>query len=280
MVMKKKGVLLCALVMLCAVTVVHAQEKELHGAIGTTYNTKYVWRGFAIFQGKGGAHPFINLDLYGTGFGVNLTANMPLSGGNVNGERWDYNLYYRNSLLAGETLQTDYMSSYIYYNYPDHPGKGKSVIGQQNASLMELNTLFSWPNLIGNGWTPRYVLVKLWPAESGSFSGSKSPLGGTASGWAHIFMLDYAMPVQCPLTDEERILNWHSELIYNDGVGPAGQNVDHDWSNAVFGVSTDIALQETLIFTPGIYYQVTMDSSVNANKDDYLWGGFTIKHLF
>jgi hypothetical protein len=105
-------------------------------------------------------------------------------------------------------------------------------------------------------------------------------LGGTASGWAHIFMLDYAMPIQCPLTDEERTLNWHSELIYNDGVGPAGQNVDHDWSNAVFGVSTDMTLQENLIFTPGIYYQITMDQSVNGNKDDYLWGGFTIKHLF
>jgi hypothetical protein len=266
--------------MICATTAAHAQEDELHGAIGTTYNTKYVWRGFAIFKGKGGAHPFINLDLYGTGFGVNVTANMPLSDGYVNGERWDYNLYYRNTLLAGETLQTDYVSSYIYYNYPDHPGKGTSVIGHQNASLMELNTLFSWPNLIGNGWTPRYVLVKLWPAEGGSYSGSKSPLGGTASGWAHIFMLDYAMPIQCPLTDEERTLNWHSELIYNDGVGPAGQNVDHDWSNAVFGVSTDMTLQENLIFTPGIYYQITMDQSVNGNKDDYLWGGFTIKHLF
>ncbi|MHC4759024.1 MAG: hypothetical protein ACYTE8_10235 [Planctomycetota bacterium] len=276
--MKKKGVLLCALVMLCACTVVHAQEGELHGAIGSTYNSKYVWRGFAIFEGKGGAHPFLNLDLYGTGFGVNVTANMPLSGGYVNGERWDYNLYYRNTLLAGETLQTDYVSSYVYYNYPDHPRKG--TITSPNAALQELNTLFSWPNLIGGGWTPRYVLVKLWPSESGSFSGSNSPMGGTASGWAHIFMLDYAMPIMCPVTNEERILNWHSEVIYNDGVGPVGQNVDNDWSNAVFGVSTDIALMENVILTPAIYYQVTMEHSLNMSQQDYLWGGFTLKHLF
>jgi len=276
--MKKNAILLCTLFMLCLGTGVQAQEGELHGAVGTIYNTKYVWRGFAIFQGRGGIHPFINLDLYGTGFGINATANMPLSGGNVNGERWDYNLYYRNALLAGEQWQTDYMLSYIYYDYPDNPSKGS--LTAPNASLQEVNLMLSWPNACTAGFIPRYVLVKLWPSESDSFSGTNSPMGGTASGWAHIFMIDYPMPIMCPLTNEERILNWHSELIYNDGVGPAGQNVDNDWTNAVFGVSTDMDLMENTIFTPGIYYQITMDQSVNGDRDNYLWGGFTIKHLF
>jgi long-subunit fatty acid transport protein len=67
-------------------------------------------------------------------------------------------------------------------------------------------------------------------------------------------------------------------LVYNDGVGPAGQDVDHDWSNAVFGVSTDIDLDKNLTFTPGIYYQISMDKSVN--DEDEFWSTFGLKYKF
>jgi hypothetical protein len=48
-----------------------------------------------------------------------------------------------------------------------------------------------------------------------------------------------------------------AELWYNDGLG--GADVDHDWSHAVFGVSTDFELAENLLVTPGLYYQISMD---------------------
>jgi hypothetical protein len=122
--------------------------------------------------------------------------------------------------------------------------------------------------------------VKLWPAESGSYSGAKSPIGGTASGWAHIFMLDYALTTNGLLPNSpEQVWNLHAEAVFNDGVGPAGQNVDHDWSNAVFGVSTDFDLAENLTFTPGVYYQVTMDDSVNDDKDE-TWANLGLKFSF
>jgi len=123
-----------------------------------------------------------------------------------------------------------------------------------------------------------YILVKMWPSDSGSFSGSRSSLltlagipgfGGSASGFAHIFMLDYSFPIEGLIPEiPEHMLNLHTELVYNDGVGPAGQNVDQDWSNAVFGLTTTVDLQENLVLTPGVHHQITMDKSVNDDKDE------------
>jgi hypothetical protein len=92
-------------------------------------------------------------------------------------------------------------------------------------------------------------------------------------------MLDYGLETTCPITNQPRVWKLHSEVVYNDGVGPAGQNVDHDWSNAVFGVSTDVDLAQNLVFTPAVYHQVTMDKSVNDDKDE-TWAALSMKYKF
>ena len=279
--MKKKGILLVTVMLLSAWGIVQAQEGELHGVIDVTYLSKYVWRGFDIYGDKSAIQPSVDLDLYGTGFGVSVMGHRANSSEYENGERWDYSLYYHNSLFDDEVYATNYRLSWVYYNYPDQPRKG--TMAAPNAALQEINAVLSWPKILPiKGLVPSYVLVKLWPSKSGSFSGAKSPMGGTASGWAHIFMLDYALPVQTesflPGTTEQ-VLNLHTELIYNDGVGPAGQNVDHDWSNMVFGVSTDFDLGNDLTFTPGLYHQVTLDDSVNDDKDE-TWVSLSMKYKF
>ncbi|MHC4679235.1 MAG: hypothetical protein ACYTEK_11100, partial [Planctomycetota bacterium] len=60
------------------------------------------------------------------------------------------------------------------------------------ADLQEAHAIISLPKICPFGTVPSYVLVKLWPSESGSLVGSRAPGSGTASGFAHIFMLDYA----------------------------------------------------------------------------------------
>jgi len=275
--MKKKAILLTAVFLFATLSVVQAQEGELHGTIDVTYLSKYVWRGFDIYGDKSAIQPSIDLDLYGTGFGVNIMGHMANSSEYVNGERWDYTLYYCNSLFEGESYAMNYRLGWVNYNYPDNPSKGSATA--PNASLQELHAMLSWPNICPAGVIPTYILVKMWPSESGSFSGSNSPFGGTASGFAHIFMLDYPMTIQGIMPDTaEQVLHLHTELIYNDGVGPAGQNVDQDWSNAVFGISTSFDLGSNLMLTPAIYYQVTMDKSVNDDKDEtWATAGLTYK---
>ncbi|HUT30342.1 MAG TPA: hypothetical protein VMX13_11175 [Sedimentisphaerales bacterium] len=275
--MEKKAVLVSIVLLLGVVAFAQAQEGELHGSVDVTYQSKYIWRGFAVFGSKGAIQPSVDLDLYGTGFGINVMGHIPTSSGYVNAERYDYTLYYGNKILEDEMFATNYRLGWVYYNYPDN---SSSV-----ADLQELHAILSWPKVLGvEGLVPSYVLVKLWPSESGSLVNKVDlttgiPTRGNASGWAHIFMLDYALTIPGLLPETpEQVLNLHSELVFNDGVGPAGQNADHDWSNAVFGASTDFDLGNNLFFTPGLYYQISMDDSVNP--DDELWATLGMKYKF
>lgn len=274
----KTRIVLTAVLLLVMASMAQAQEAELKGSVDLTFSSKYVWRGFDIYDDKSATHTSVDLN-YG-GLGINVTGHRANSGEFENGERWDYNLYYAGGLNMDQSYALQYRLGWVYYNYPDQPTEGNNVPGLQNAALYELHAILSLPKICPAGVVPSYVLVKLWPSDSGSYSGSKSPLGGTASGWAHIFMLDYALTVGGILPETpEQVLNFHAEAVFNDGVGPAGQNVDHDWSNAVFGVSTDFDLAENVTLTPGLYHQITMDDSVNDDKDE-TWVSVGLKYKF
>ena len=268
----KQMVMVVAVLLIMMIGMAQAQEGALHGSIDVTYQSKYVWRGFDIFGDKSAIQPSVDLDLFGTGFGANVMMHRANSSEYENGERWDYYLYYGNKLMEDQPCATNYRLGWVYYNYPDNSRK--------DIDLEELHAILSWPNILPvKGLVPTYVLVKLWPANSGSLIGSKAD-PGTASGWAHIFMLDYGLPIGGLVPDvPEQVLQLHSELVFNDGVHPGGGNADHDWSNAVFGVATDFDLGNNVSFTPGIYHQITMDKSVNDDKDE-TWITAGIKYKF
>ena len=273
--MKKQGILLAAVVLFCAMGFAQAQDSELHGSVDFTYQSKYIWRGFDIYGDKSAMQPSIDLDLFGTGFGVNMMGHRANSSGYEDTERWDYTLYYQNGLFMDEDYALMYRLGWVYYNYPDlSPPSGS---GLADADLQELHAVLSFPKICPTGIVPSYVLVKLWPNSSGSMVGAPRS-DGTASGWAHIFMLDYPLVVGGVLPDTpEQVLNLHTEIVFNDGVGPAGQNVDQDWSNAVFGVSTGINLSDDLVLTPGVYHQISMDDSVNNEEETWATLSMTYK---
>jgi hypothetical protein len=276
--MKKQRIFLAVVVLFCAAGFAQAQNSELHGSVDFTYQSKYVWRGFDVYADKSAIQPGLNVDLFGTGFGVSILGHRANSSEFELSERWDYNLYYQNMLFGDQTYATMYRLGWMYYNYPD--------LSQSDADLQELHAIFSLPKICPAGVVPSYVLVKLWPNSSGSLVSKKfdlstgQPSSGTASGWAHIFMLDYPLKTTGILPDTpEQVFNLHAEMVYNDGVGPAGQNVDHDWSNIVLGVSTGIDLADELVLTPGVYHQVTMDKSVNDDKDE-TWVTLSMTYKF
>ncbi|OHB74900.1 MAG: hypothetical protein A2Z25_10795 [Planctomycetes bacterium RBG_16_55_9] len=274
----KTRILVSAVMLLIVGGVAYAQAPapELHGYFDLTYSSKYVWRGFDIYNDKSAVHPGVDLN-YG-GFGINVTGHRANAGGFENGERWDYNLYYANGLFMDQSYALQYRLGWVYYNFPDN--------SSGLADLQEAHLILSLPKICPAGVIPSYVLVKLWPSESGSMVASKADLStglpstGTASGWAHIFMLDYALTTGGLLPETpEQVWNFHTEAVFNDGVGPGGQDVDHDWSNVVFGVSTDFDLAENVVLTPGLYHQITFDDSVNDDKDE-TWVSVGIKYKF
>ena len=272
-----KGILAGMVLLFAVGGMVHAQEGELHGVFDLTYQSKYLWRGFDVHNDKSAVQPSLDLDLFGTGLGFRAEAHRANSSGHEDTERWDYTLYYCNAICPEEDFAINYMLGYRYFNYPQQSSHTRGGVvtpatgtGVGTFDIHELHAVVSLPKILQvEGLVPTYCLVKLAPVNSATTVGSRSATTGTASGFAHIFMLDYALPIQGLSPDTpEQMLNLHSELVFNDGVGPAGQNVDHDWSNAVFGVSTGFELAENVVLTPGLYYQVTMDSSVNADQDE------------
>ena len=275
--MKKQGILLAAVVLFCAIGFAQAQDTDLHGSVDFTYQSKYVWRGFDVYGDKSAMQPSIDLDLFGTGLGVSMMGHRANSSEYELSERWDYTLYYQNGMFMDEAYALMYRLGWVYYNYPD--------LSKSNADLQEMHAILSLPKMIPGGLVPTYCLVKLWPNSSGSWVAKNfdlsagAPSSGTASGWAHIFMLDYPLVVGGILPDTpEQVFNFHTEVVFNDGVGPAGQNADQDWSNVVFGVSTGIDLADELVMTPGVYHQISMDDSVN--DEDETWATLSMTYKF
>ncbi len=275
----KKKVLFAAIVLLMTTALVQAQD-ELHGSIDVTYQSKYMWRGIDVYGDKSAIQPTVMLDLYGTGFGVSVEGHRANASGFETTERWDTTLFYKNAAFMDESYAMQYMVWWRYFYFPDAPLDGMVAGASGDIDLQEMAAVLSFPKILPmEGLVPSYVLVKLWPAESGTFVGSGGP-PGTASGFAHIFMLDYGMPIEDLMPDmPEQVLKLHAEVVFNDGVDPRGVGVDHDWTNAVFGVSTDFELDDSYTLTPGVYHQVTMDDTINDDQDE-TWFTLGLKYSF
>ncbi len=256
----KKGILLAAVILLSTAGFAQAQE-ELSGTIDVTYLSAYMWRGFDKYpgyHGEGAIQPSIDLDLYGTGLGLNVLWSRANTSGFENGEEVDLTLSYSSSLYEYETYATDYTVGWVYYEYPDRP--------TDHADMQEFFASFSWPDICPEGVVPSYTILSLWKSESGHPSSTPSATTNDISGWMHIFGFSYDLPVEDLLPDlPEQILHLSLAVVYNEGMGAT--LVDHDWSHAVLGVSTDFDLGNDVTLTPGIYHQNTFEQSVNPDED-------------
>ena len=113
-----KKILACVVIVLNVTGIIYAQEAtaeepQLHGQVGVTYTTKYLWRGFDVFDDHATIHPSLDLDLWDTGFGLHASSGYELT------ERWDYTLSYKGIAFEGERYMTSYVLGYRWFNYPD-----------------------------------------------------------------------------------------------------------------------------------------------------------------
>ena len=270
--MSKKAVVLIGVVLLSATGLVQAQQEQLSGTVDLTYLSSYIWRGFDLYgQSRSAIQPSINLDLYGTGFGLSIFCSRANGGGRENLEELRYNLNYTNGLYKAENYATNYQLGYTYFSYPDMPKKA--------YNMQEVFASLSWPKICPAGVVPSYTAICSWPSEG------KSTMANSSGGWLHILGLGYDMTVSGLTPDiPEQTFHLSTQLVYNDGAWDfanptAGvSKVDHDWSHAVFGVSTDFDLGNNLSLTPAIYYQASMDDSVN--KEDETWISMTLRYKF
>jgi hypothetical protein len=252
---------------------------DLHGSVGASVDSLYMWRGFAFYDNRSAVHLTTDLSLFDTGFGIAATGNRANGGGFEDRERWDFSAYYQNSLFKDQPYLTQFRFGWVYYDYPE-------LNSGQSLNLQEAHLILSWPNILPvKGLCPSYALVNMWQADSPTRLAD-------GNGWFHILMLDYgfAIPSLIPGLADEQTIKLHSELVYNDGFSPTPArpvndwrivypNPDHDWSDAVFGASTDFNFGHGIVLTPAVYYQITMDKSVN-NDNDELWASLGLKWSF
>lgn len=262
--MNRTSILLSVVMLLGLVAWVQADERELGVTLDTTFVSKYMWHGFNFYGHSNGAvQPNVNVDLWGTGFGAMAWGSWAMESGNRDLEEFNYVLNYGNSVFADTPYATNYTVNWLYYDYYDAPSR--------DSDLQELNAQLSWPELLPAGIVPNYTVGKLWQARSGS-----AVLKGV-SGWVHVLGLGYDLSLPDLFPDmPEQVISLMTDLTFNDGYGAAG--VDHDWSHATVGASTSFPIVENLSFTPGVYYQISMDDSVNT--DDEFWTSLSLAYAF
>ncbi|MFZ2146810.1 MAG: hypothetical protein WAV28_06285, partial [Sedimentisphaerales bacterium] len=203
--------------------------------------------------------PSIDLDLYGTGLGLNVLWIRANSSGYENDESLHFTLSYGNTIYENETYATDYKIGWVYYDFPNV---------SSDVDLQEMFATLSFPEICPEGVVPSYTIIKMWASEGNS-------LVGEYSGWLHILGLDYDLPVEGLLPETpEQILHLSAAMVYNDGVA----GVDRDWSHAVFGVSTDFDLGYDCTLRPGVYYQSSWESDVNPS--DEFWCSVGVSYAF
>jgi hypothetical protein len=275
--MKKEVILLTVVILFSVGPLALAQDGEISGTYELNYSSRYIWRGFDVYEDNHSAFRPLSLDvdLFGTGLGVKVFWSRATGNGYENTEEMDVTLYYDNGIYEDEVYATNYRLAWGYYGYPDEPRSG-SPTGQA-ADFQEFLVSLAWPQLCPAGVVPSYTIIRMWASEGESALNENG-------GWLHILGVGYDMTVP-ELAPElgEQVVHLSADLVYNDGVGasyaPGGNGtVDHDWSHFVFGASTDFDLGNNLAFSPGIYYQASMEDSVNDS--DETWVSLSLKYKF
>jgi len=245
--MYKKMILVLFVAALALVQTARAEEGKLSVSFDLTYTSKWLSKGVEAYGDKGGLFKTINIDLYGTGFGVKVKHRNATSSGYVDKQRFDYRPYFKSRVFEDKPWAMNYNFSVGYEHYP-------GLARHRANTTYEWIFAFSWPNILPAGLIPSYIAHYEYPAEGGEAYNH-------ITGWVHRFCLAYNMS----LPDIPQTLRLSSEVAYTDGLGGAS----HDWSYATFGLSTSLKLGENISFVPGLYHQLSMDDSVNTNDVTY-----------
>ena len=252
-----------ALIMLVAVWgTVQAEDTESKPRLGIdvdgTYVSKYIWRGYDVFNNHAAFQPSVNADLFGTGFSVNVWGSIPCgSGAGQDLTEVDYTVAYDAHYLEDTPWAMDVGVNYIYYDFPRVNSRFVPDTDEVGAHIA-FTKLFK----IGDSaLVPSYYVGRLSPV--------KDNIGTDVEGTYHTFALSYDVAV--PQTD--LILTFTGDINYNDGLFGA----DHDWSHATLAVATSVEVGP-LTISPFLNYQISMDDSVD--DEDELYGGVSVGMSF
>jgi hypothetical protein len=229
-------------------------EKDYTFTFDATFMSKYIWRGFDLFDDHAAWQPSLDFQME-NGLGAKVWASYAGGSGNVDATEYDYTLYYGNSVME-DCYKTNYKVGWRYYDFIDR-GSKPSVTHDHSGDDQELFLEFDMPQLIGNGFTPHGAIYHMWQARHGV--GPDFPTGEIyVMGFNYDWTFEQAP--ELPMT-----ASW--DIVYNDGVGSS--SVDHDWSHMLWGLKSNIQCPfiAGAKIIPAVYFQNSFESTVN-NEDE------------
>ena len=256
----KKRLLFIAVITLLAASRAQSQEKQLGVAFDLTYLSKWLSKGVEAYGSHGALFKSIDLDFWGSGFGFKVIHRNAFGSGYVDQQRFDYRPYYKGTVFKDTPYIMNFNLSTEYEHYPRRDRKSANT-------TWEWIYAFSWPKILPEGFTPSYIAHYEYAAGENytKQSGADIP-----SGWVHRFILGYDLKA----LENAEPLRLSGELAYTDGLGGA----EHDWSYATFGISTKLKITDNITFSPGVYYQISMEDSVCDH--DVAYTGLSLKYKF
>lgn len=239
-------------------------EGEITVDVTTTVQSKHMWHGIDLLDDHGVVIPVGTITFGDTGFSGKVITGYCLSRGFSNLKDLHYAAFYSGAFLKDTPYATNFVTNYIYY--------GKPELAKRRNDSQEIGSTFFWPRAFkaGNGCiTPSYYLGYIWASKS------NSNIRG-CEGLIHVFgcAYDFEIPEFWP-SGENQAFKLYGDVTYNDGF--AGAAIEHDWSHAVFGISTDIK-KGNFTLTPFVNYQISMEDSVNDENE--LWCGISATYRF
>lgn len=247
------------------------EPKKFGVTLDAGVTSQYIWRGYDVYDDHGAFQPSVNMDLFGTGFFLNVWSSFPIGTGHLPGDpdsgindlqENDYKLGYKYSAFQDEMYALDFMTNYIYYDYTKL---------NKYADAQELGVGVGMPKLIPIGpkyLVPSYYCGALYPAQGGNKA-------QVEAGRYHEWGLDYdlVVPSFLPPCDKEQVVSLGWDIAYSDGMLGVS-----DWSHMTFSVGVPMAVGPVTV-KPYVAYQDTFQDDVNPDEDE-VYGGVNVSYSF
>jgi len=225
--------------------------------------SKYMFRGFDVLDDHAAWQPSVDIALWDSGFHVNWWASLAATSRNdpdiVNRglgrelDEFDYTLYWEGSI--GDCVDVELGT--IYYD-----------LFRQDSEKLDFVE-----------WYGTFTLSKL-PLSPyfGAYYGTPKHRANGGEGWMTTLGVSQSVNL-CGLTfcgSDPLSLDLTADVWYNGGEFVDG--VDPGWSHATFGGSIPISLPHNFTFTAGVYYQLSMEDTVNP--EDEWWATLSLEYAW
>lgn len=239
-------------------------EGEIDVELSGSFLSRNMWHGIDLMDDHGIFVPVGTVIFGDSGFAGKIIDAYPLSGDVERLTERHFAGFYTSVFWEDTPWATNFTLNYFYNVLPK--------ISAHKNDTQEVGSTFFWPKLfaLGNGYvTPSYYVGYIWASRS------KSNMR-QCEGFLHIFGFNYDFEIPALWTGgHERALRLSGDITYNDGYG--GAAIEHDWSHAVLGISTDLR-RGNLTITPMLNYQISMEDTINT--EDELWSGINMTYRF